>query len=276
MSKIHELSVEDVSIINELFKKEKIHNFLEKKIKENDIYIFKNGSRSAITRVKNQEFKLVKEQQILEHITGENKDQQILIEFLRDEEIKCIIVTGNSGSGKTFVSCAYAYEALKEGNYQQLIISRVPVSPSKKFDLGFIPGLASEKLAPWMQVFYSTIDKIKSMTGQNVKVPIEDFSLEYIKGTTWDNSIIIIDEAEDLTKQELKAILTRVGQNSKILILGDTEQTTEKGCKNTLTDAIKAFDSSSDLSIEEQKMVATVYLEKSLRSDFVNLVLKVL
>jgi PhoH-like ATPase len=275
MSKIHEMNVDDVSIINDLFKKEKIHNFLEKKLKENDIYIFKNGSRSVITRVKDQEFKLVKEQQILEHITGENKEQQILIEFLKDDDIKCVIVTGQAGTGKTIVSCAYAYEAVKNSDYRKLIISRVPVTPSKRFELGFIPGSAEEKLKPWLQVFYSTIDKIKSLTSENVKIPIENLSLEYIKGVTWDNSIIIIDEAEDLTKQELKTILTRVGKNSKILILGDTEQSTERGCKNTLTDAIKAFDS-ADMTIEEQKMVATVYLEKSLRSEFVNLVLKVL
>jgi predicted ribonuclease YlaK len=275
MSKIYEYDIDDKTIIDNIYKEGHFFNFLEISLRENDIYVFKCGQSSVICRVKNQEFKKIKENRVLKNIKGENKEQQIYFDYLSDDDIDCIIATGPAGSGKGFCAMAYAYEAVKEGKFQKLIITRVPVTPSKKFENGFIKGTLEEKMTPWLQVFYSTIDKIKLLTGNRASIQIENFSLEYIKGITWDNSIIIVDEAEDLTKQELKSILTRVGKNSKIIVLGDIEQTTEKNCKLTLSDACKCFDSEK-LTIEEQKMIATIHLEKSLRSEFCSLILKIL
>jgi predicted ribonuclease YlaK len=99
--------------------------------------------------------------------------------------------------------------------------------------------------------------------------------LEHIKGLTFDNSFIIVDEAEDLTRHEIKSIMTRLGHNSKLVIMGDMEQSTENGCKYSLRDTIDSF-VNADLTDDERKMFATIDLDTSLRSDFVNLVLKVL
>ena len=132
-------------------------------------------------------------------------------------------------------------------------------------------------MKPWMAVFYDNINKVRQYLGvsRENKFAIREVSLEYIKGLTFDSSLIVIDEAEDLTVQELKAVLTRVGKNSKIIVLGDIEQSTEKGCAETLPKIMSSF-RSKKLNQKEQRMVATIHLVDSLRSEFVNLVLKVL
>ena len=275
MSKIYSVKVSD-EVFNDFYTNSFLTELNGYFLRENDFYeLISETDTKEWCIVKDQKLIKMPDLKILREIKGENIEQKLYLAHLLNDDVTCVIATGSAGSGKTLLACAYAYASMKEKKYQRFIISRVPVSPSKKFCSGHLKGSLEEKMAPWMRVFYEAIDKIKVLTGNKVDVSVEEFSLEFLKGFTWDDAVIIIDECEDLTTSELKSILTRVGKHSKIIILGDTDQTTESGCKSALLDTVEAFNR-SEMSIKEQKMTGTVNLVKSLRSDFVNLVLRIL
>jgi hypothetical protein len=206
------------------------------------------------------------------------------IEYIGNIETKCIVVDNDSHTyltdnlivtHNTFLAIAYAYQAVLDGRFDEIVLARPYVAPSKKFQSGLLPGTLEEKMKPWMEVFYHNLDKIKTMTGKKgTNVKIKEQSLEHIKGQTFDRTIFILDEAEDFNVDEMSAILTRVGKYSKIVVLGDTDQATEKGCKLTLSNIIKKF-REVKASDKEKCMFASVELQTSLRSEFVNFVLKV-
>ncbi len=269
----------DANIIDKLWKDQKfdVKDITDTPYLENDVFVLKSGSKSVMSIVRNNKLQLMPDKKISDELKGQNLEQKVFLNYLYDPAVVAIVCTGVAGSGKSLLSMAYAVDSLRSGEYQELVISRPPVAHSKKFAQGSLPGEIGDKLKPWLAVFYDNINKARQYLGINRenKFAIREVSLEYIKGLTFDNSLIVLDEAEDLTVQELKAVLTRVGHNSKIIVLGDIDQSTEKGCTETLTKASSAF-RSKKLSTKEQRMVATVHLIDSLRSDFVNLVLKVL
>lgn len=226
-----------------------------------------------------KEIKYNKKENSSKFISGlraENIEQICYAHLLNDNRIISIICTGEAGSGKTLLGVGHAFEKCKDSKIQ-LVISRPPVSPSKKFDMGFLPGSLDDKLDPWLKVFDDNLDKIRDLQCNNTKIAIRKLSLEHIKGLTFDNSIVIIDEAEDLNNQEVKAIMTRIGINSKLILLGDEEQTTSGDVKKelTLSGTVKKFRNKNTTS-EYMKMFADINLKTSLRSDFVNYVLEVL
>jgi predicted ribonuclease YlaK len=278
---IKEIELSSPDLINEIYAaKDSPVPYKLEDARENDAFVLKCGSQSVIVIVKEGKLERLPDRKILSHIKGENLEQKVYLHYLYDDEIKCVLPTGGGGCGKTFLAVAYAYESILKGIYNEIIIARPPVAPSKKMQSGFLAGSLEDKMKPWMAVFYDALDKVKFMCGggsgkTNTKVPIREQSLEFIKGMTFDNAIILVDEAEDLTKQEAKAVLTRVGKNSKIIMMGDIEQSTETGCKYTLPDVIKGF-RSADIPRRDQRMFADIDLKTSLRSEFCNLVLKVL
>ena len=269
----------DSRVIDKLYKDQKfpVQDITELPCLENDVFVLKSGSKSAMAIIRDGKLQLMLDKKITDDLKGQNLEQKVFLNYLYDPEVVAIICTGVAGSGKSLLSMGYAVDSIRSGEFQELVISRPPVAHSKKFAQGSLPGEISEKLKPWLAVFYDNISKVRQYLGihRENKFAIREVSLEYIKGLTFDNSLIVLDEAEDLTVQELKAVLTRVGHNSKIIILGDIDQSTERGCAETLSKTSSAF-RSKKLSVKEQRMVATVHLVDSLRSDFVNLVLKVL
>lgn len=133
------------------------------------------------------------------------------------------IVTHN-----TMLSIASAMSHLKDGLYKKLIISRPVQSTSK--DIGFLPGTKLEKMEPWLQPIFDNLSVLYSEQGRGYidlmmdKGVIEVEALTYVRGRTLPNTIFIIDEAQNITHHEAKALLTRMGENSKIILLGDLEQ----------------------------------------------------
>jgi len=262
--------------INKLYKNKTVEKIEgDDKLRENDIYIFKSESQSAITRVRNQRYELLETVKFGKSFEPLNLEQNIYMNYLLDKDIKCVVAIGDAGTGKTICAMAYAYQSMLDGVYQNVIISRPPVSASKKFETGFKPGTLEEKIKPWMLIFYDNLGKAKQYFTQKTKIELKEQSLEFIKGLSFDNSLVIIDEGEDLNEQEIKAIMTRIGEGSKLLLLGDEEQTTTIDSKHKLSEVIEKFDK-SNLNLKEQKMFASIKLKKSVRSEFVQLVLKVL
>jgi PhoH-like ATPase len=163
-------------------------------------------------------------------IKGRNAEQRMALELLLDDNIRLVTLTGRAGTGKTLLSLvAGLVKVQDERVYQKLLITK-PVVPVGR-DIGFLPGDKDEKLRPWVQPIYDNLEFLldaKHITDiKNTLVGLKNIEIEamtYIRGRSIPNQFIIIDEAQNLTKHEVKTIITRVGEGSKIILMGDTEQ----------------------------------------------------
>lgn len=132
---------------------------------------------------------------------------------------------GPAGTGKTFLAVCYAVSMLKEAFYEKIILTRPVVEAGER--LGFLPGDVKEKIDPYLIPLYDTLRECLGEAGFNRALElskIEIAPLAYMRGRTLDNSIIILDEAQNATKMQMKMFLTRLGSNSKMIITGDTTQ----------------------------------------------------
>lgn len=160
-----------------------------------------------------------------------NFEQAMSLFLLNNPELDMTILTGPAGSGKTLLALASALHSIIENNqYEKLIIARS--TPPIAEDIGFLPGTEEEKMTPWLAAFednleilhgkdespFSSIDYVKE------KANIQFKSLNFMRGRSFNNTFIIIDETQSLTQFQLKSIITRVGQNSKIVLLGNLAQ----------------------------------------------------
>ncbi|RSL30412.1 PhoH family protein [Salibacterium salarium] len=168
-----------------------------------------------------------------EHVWGirpRNVEQKMALELLLHDSIPLVTLTGKAGTGKTLLSLAAGLLQTEDlGKYNKLLVAR-PVVPMGK-DIGFLPGEKEEKLRPWMQPVFDNLEYLF-----NTKKPgeldqilagmgsIQVEALTYIRGRSIPDQFIIIDEAQNLTKHEVKTILTRVGEGSKIVFMGDPAQ----------------------------------------------------
>jgi len=160
-----------------------------------------------------------------------NREQKFAIELLLNDDIKVVTVSGKAGTGKTLLALASGLQkVINDKKYDRVLIAR-PVVPMGK-DIGFLPGSVEEKLEPWMQPILDNLNLIiHSNKGSYLSIDqliendfIQIEALTYIRGRSIPNQYIIIDEAQNLSKHEVKTILTRVGKNSKIILTGDPFQ----------------------------------------------------
>jgi PhoH-like ATPase len=204
-------------------------------------------------------------------IKPRNKEQQFLMDALMDPTIQIVTAIGKAGSGKTICAIAAGLEqAIDETKqeYTRVIVSR-PVQPLGK-DIGFLPGTMEEKMSPWLMPIQ---DNLQFLMGNDKltldiymqKGTIEIEALTYIRGRSISNAFIIIDEAQNLTTHELKTIITRVGEGTKIVLTGDVEQIDNvyiDATSNGLTHAVeklKKFELASHVTLHkgERSRVAT-------------------
>jgi PhoH-like ATPase len=164
----------------------------------------------------------------IEKITPRNMEQTFALELLLDPEIPMVTLSGMAGTGKTFLTVAAMIHHLRERTYQRVILSRPNHSLSK--EIGFLPGNKFEKMEPWVQPFF---DNFKVILGKNglhyveqlmTREQIEVEALSFIRGRTMPRTLFVIDEAQNITRDEAKAVLTRMGEGSKIVLLGDLDQ----------------------------------------------------
>lgn len=163
-------------------------------------------------------------------ITARNAQQRMALELLLNDDIPLVTLTGRAGTGKTLLTLAAGLMKVEdEHRYKKLLIAR-PVVPMGK-DIGYLPGEKEEKLRPWMQPIYDNLEFLfdTKKAGDLDKIlmglgSIQVEALTYIRGRSIPGQFIIIDEAQNLSKHEVKTIVSRVGDNSKIVLLGDPEQ----------------------------------------------------
>ena len=157
-----------------------------------------------------------------------NKEQVFALELLKDKEIDVVTLLGKAGCGKTLLAIAAGLKQVVETeDYRRLVISR-PIQPMGR-DIGFLPGTMEEKMAPWVAPIQDNLQFLMGNDKTTLEMYMENGTIEvealtYIRGRSISNAYIIIDEAQNLTAHELKTIITRVGENTKIILTGDIEQ----------------------------------------------------
>lgn len=206
---------------------------LESPLNPNDCFVMKNGKKSALARYDSFNERIRKvEKQVCFGIQPRNAEQAFAFEVLTDPNVKLIALTGKAGTGKTLLALA---AALKQNeDYGQILLARPIVALSNK-DLGYLPGDEKQKIAPYMQPLFDNLVVIKShlnFGGAEVKrieelqtsKKLEIEALAYIRGRSLSETFCIVDEAQNLTPHEIKTIITRAGENTKMVFTGDLQQ----------------------------------------------------
>jgi PhoH-like ATPase len=215
-----------------------------------------------------------------DHIWGlkaRNVQQKMAFDLLLNDDIPLVTLTGKAGTGKTLLSLAAGLLKIEDENkYQKLLVAR-PVVPMGK-DIGFLPGEKEEKLRPWMQPIYDNLEYLfhTKKPGDLDRIlegmgSIQVEALTYIRGRSIPEQFIIIDEAQNLTKHEVKTIITRVGEASKIVLMGDPEQIDHPyldESNNGLTYVVEKF--------KDHAISGHVRLEKGERSTLAQLAAQIL
>ena len=159
-------------------------------------------------------------------LIAQNALQQLYIDCIR--ELPITIATGYAGTGKTYIPARIASTMLKRGAVTNITLTRPNVTSSKS--VGYYPGTKNEKMTQWLAPVLGALKEEFTHTELNYMIhpeinQITMCPLELIKGLSLNDSFLIVDEAEDLTIKEIKAILTRIGHGSKIILCGDIQQT---------------------------------------------------
>lgn len=205
-----------------------------------------------------------------------NREQLMALDILMDDEIKLVSLVGVAGTGKTLLALAAALQkVLKEEVYTKLLISRPTIVMGS--DIGFLPGSKEEKMKPWLQPIYDNLEfllKDKNLREENYidkKGAIEVEVLSYIRGRSIPNQFIIVDEAQNLTPHEVKTILTRVGENTKIVMTGDPYQIDNPYLDSSSNGLVYAMD-----KFKGNRIAANVTLTIGERSELASLAAKLL
>lgn len=187
-------------------------------------------------------------------IHSRNREQQFAIDILLNEDVQLVTLVGKAGTGKTLLAIAAGlFKSADEGRYSRLLVSR-PVFPLGR-DLGFLPGDIEEKLSPWMQPIFDNIELLlggveergKHKRGYKELVDLGILEIEpltYIRGRSIPKQYMIVDEAQNLTPHEIKTIITRAGEGTKIVLTGDPYQIDNPyidSASNGLTYAVEKF-----------------------------------
>jgi PhoH-like ATPase len=207
-------------------------------------------------------------------VRGRNKEQSFAIDLLLDESIRLVTLVGKAGTGKTLLALAAGLKrTVEDGMYTRMLVSR-PVMPLGR-DIGFLPGDVDEKLNPWMQPIFDNLEFLfSSGTRKGPRAYAELLEsgqlqvepLTYIRGRSLPAQFMIVDEAQNLTPHEVKTIITRSGDGTKIVLTGDPGQIDNPyvdSSSNGLTIAADAF--------RTEKLAGHIVLAKGERSELAEL-----
>jgi PhoH-like ATPase len=254
------------------------HEFINFKTKDAD-----KDAIPFVVRYMGKYSRVVADHFELSKIRPRNLEQRLLMDLLMDPTIKLITCLGKAGTGKSLVILAAGLEqVLEKKKYKNLIVCR-PVQPVGK-DIGFLPGTKEEKMEPWIAPIKDNLRfLISEDAGRKSKNSdlalnyyfehgiIEVEALTYIRGRSIPNAFILIDEAQNLTAHELKTIITRAGDGTKIVLNGDVDQIDNTGVdsvSNGLSVAVEKF--------KDVQLGAHIILKKGERSELATIASKIL
>lgn len=267
----------DSDQIRQIFTKGKIdeNGILGESKIANGYYILKNGKSSSLA-VYNPKLDLIEriEKEFVYGIKPKNSEQAFALHALLNDDVKLVALQGVAGTGKTLLALASAL--LQSNKYHQIILAR-PIVPLSNKEIGFLPGDANDKIGPYMEPLWDNLKFIKSQFGENEKkrkaiVELEENGkiiispLAFIRGRSLSNIMFIVDEAQNLTPHEIKTIITRAGENTKIVFTGDVNQIDTPYLDENSNGLAYLID-----RLKGQNLFAHVKLEKGERSELANL-----
>lgn len=194
-----------------------------------------------------------------------NKEQQFALDLLMDPQIPVVSLVGKAGSGKTLLALASGLEQTFEKNIYKKIVVTKPVEPVGK-DIGFLPGSMEEKMMPWLAPIQDNLQFLMGDDRATLDIYIDKGQIEveamtFIRGRSISNAFIVIDEVQNMTQHEIKTVLTRVGEGTKIVLTGDVEQ-----IDNVYIDATNNGLSYVVERLKEESITGHVTLKKGERS----------
>lgn len=272
-------TIEDVDSekIREIFTKGRIdeNGILGDSKLINGYYILKNGKSSSLAFFNHAVDQIERiEKEFVYGIKPKNAEQAFAFHALMNQDIKLVAIQGVAGTGKTLLALAAALEQAKQ--YNQIILAR-PIVPLSNKEIGFLPGDANDKIGPYMEPLFDNLKFIKSQFGENEKkhkaiLEMQESGkilitpLAFIRGRSLSNIMFIIDEAQNLTPHEVKTIITRAGENTKIVFTGDVHQIDTPYLDENSNGLAYLID-----RLKGQKLFTNVKLEKGERSDLANM-----
>jgi len=242
----------------------------------NGYYILKNGESESVMTRYNKTLDLIErvEKKYVYNVKPRNAEQTFAVDALTNPDVKLVCLQGVAGTGKTLLALASALE--QRNLYNQIILAR-PIIPLSNRDIGFLPGSAEDKISPYMQPLWDNLKFIKSQfkPGERKHKILDDMeeagelsitALAFIRGRSLSNVMFIIDEAQNLSPHEVKTIITRAGEGTKVVFTGDIKQIDtpymdeESNGLTYLIDRLKGHE-----------LFAHIKLEKGERSELANL-----
>lgn len=191
-----------------------------------------NDKKTALAKFENYNNplqKIVKSNKKIWSTEPRNKEQQFAFELLLDPAIPVVSLVGKAGSGKTLLALASGLEQTfgKSATYKKIVVTK-PVEPVGK-DIGFLPGSMEEKMLPWLAPIQDNLQFLMGDDKATLELYMEKGQIEveamtFIRGRSISNAFIVIDEVQNMTQHEIKTVLTRVGEGTKIVLTGDIEQ----------------------------------------------------
>lgn len=243
-------------------------------IDNNHFYILRNGKSSSLGFYNPIKDRLERVEKLGAYgIKARNAEQAFALHAILNPEIKLVTIQGVAGTGKTLLALAGALEQRRD--FKQIILAR-PIVPLSNKDIGYLPGDIKDKINPYMEPLWDNLKFIKNQFSevdkkhkqitemqQNEKIVITP--LAYIRGRSLSDILFIVDEAQNLTPHEVKTIITRAGENTKMIFTGDVNQ----------IDTPYLDEQSNGLSylidrVKGNKLFAHITLEKGERSELAN------
>ncbi len=271
-----EIELQDDSIIDKIYNDGGIpySAIFDEKPLANHYYILKKGSSSALAYFNPDSEQIERvEKRSAYGIKPKNAEQVFAMHAVLDSKIKLVTISGVAGTGKTLLALSSALE--NRSQYKQIFLAR-PIVPLSNRDIGYLPGDVTSKLDPYMQPLWDNLKFIKSQFKEtdkdvtNITQMLEQEKilitpLAYIRGRSLSNVIFIVDEAQNLTPHEIKTIITRAGENTKIIFTGDINQIDSPYLDKLSNGLSYVID-----KIKDHPLHAHITLERGERSELAN------
>jgi len=275
-----DIEMDSSAILNEGYDKRLIDiENLDYNLYQNEFVTLKFESQSFLgQRVGDKIVKILDKESLDLDFVGvkpRSREQLFALNLLLDENIPLVSITGIAGSGKTFLTLMVGLEGIHSGRYDRIVITR-NLQPVGR-DIGYLPGSLDEKMGPWMSPIVDNFRqglKDKDLTyfkGLKEKGKIEVAPLAFMRGRTFSNTFLILDEAQNATIHELKTVITRIGENSKIVLLGDVEQI-DTPYIDTVSNGLSIISE----KFKNEKLAGHVTLKKGERSNIATLASKII
>jgi PhoH-like ATPase len=239
--------------------------------------IYPGSGSSAITRVKGNKLVRVSidKDTLISGIRPKNKEQIMAFDALLDPSIEVVTLTGTPGSGKTLLALAAALHLIEQGVYKKIIISRQMYQVGN-VELGILPGEISQKFHPFLMNYMCNFEYLLGRHNKDGKIDMDDLVEQYhidfvpfqlIRGASWPNTLVLMDEFQNANRHEILTLGTRIGEGSKLIIAGDLNQR-DTGIAKKNTGLYQWVNSSIS---QESKLTSSIHLIKSERSEICRL-----